>query len=62
MKKLQQEGVSILIIEHNMRILDLCDHVAAVNFGRNVCSGCADEVRKDPDVLQCYQGEREACY
>lgn len=61
MKKLQQEGVSILIIEHNMQILDVCNHVVAINFGQNVCSGCADEVRKDPGVLQCYLGEREEC-
>jgi branched-chain amino acid transport system ATP-binding protein len=61
LRKLKGEGVSILIIEHNMQVLDVCDHVVAINFGENVCSGCADEVRNDPDVIQCYLGEGDAC-
>ena len=59
MQKLQREGVSILIIEHNMQILDACDHVVAINFGQNVCCGCADEVRNNPEVIKCYLGEDE---
>ncbi len=61
LRKLQREGVSILIIEHNMQILDVCNHVAAINYGQNVCSGCAEDVRNDPDVIKCYLGEGEAC-
>lgn len=59
MKKMQKEGMSILVIEHNMQILDTCDHVVAINFGQNVCSGCADDVRNDPEVIKCYLGEDE---
>jgi branched-chain amino acid transport system ATP-binding protein len=58
-RKLRQEGVTILIIEHNMQILDLCDHVAAINFGQNICSGCAEEVKNHPEVIKAYLGGQD---
>ena len=59
MQKLQKEGVSILIIEHNMQILDICDQVFAINFGQNICYGCAEDVCNNPEVIKAYLGDGE---
>ena len=40
MGKMRKQGMTILVIEHNMQILDLCDHVVAINFGQKICDGC----------------------
>jgi branched-chain amino acid transport system ATP-binding protein len=60
MKKLKQQGITILVIEHNMQILNLCDHVVAINFGQKICDGCVDEVRNNSEVIKAYLGERYA--
>jgi branched-chain amino acid transport system ATP-binding protein len=57
MKKMKQEGMTILVIEHNMQILDLCDHVVAINFGQKICDGCVSDVTCHPDVTKAYLGE-----
>ncbi|GAJ18671.1 unnamed protein product, partial [marine sediment metagenome] len=44
-RKTQQQGVTILIVEHNMQILDLCDRVVVISFGNKICEGLPQEVR-----------------
>jgi branched-chain amino acid transport system ATP-binding protein len=55
-KKTQQQGVTFLIVEHNMRILDLCDRVVVINFGQMICEGSPTEVRENRDVISAYFG------
>jgi branched-chain amino acid transport system ATP-binding protein len=57
MEKMRQEGMTILVIEHNMQILDLCDEVVAINFGQKICNGCVADVRNHPEVIKAYLGE-----
>jgi branched-chain amino acid transport system ATP-binding protein len=59
MSRMKKEGMTILVIEHNMQILDLCDQVEAINFGQNICSGCVAEVKNHPEVIKAYLGEQE---
>jgi branched-chain amino acid transport system ATP-binding protein len=58
--KLRQQGITVLIIEHNMQILNYCDHVVAINFGQKICDGTAAEIRKNPEVIKAYLGEQNA--
>ena len=58
MAKVRKQGTTILVIEHNMQILDLCDHVMAINFGQNIGEGTVDEIRNNPDVIKAYLGEQ----
>jgi branched-chain amino acid transport system ATP-binding protein len=48
--------VTILIVEHNMQILDLCDRVVVINFGQKICEGSPKEVRENKDVITAYFG------
>ena len=47
--RLDESGLSILIIEHDMRfIMGLCEQVAVLNFGRLIARGSPDEIRANP--------------
>jgi branched-chain amino acid transport system permease protein len=56
--KLRDQGISILIVEHIMRvIMNISDQVVVLNFGRKIAAGKPHEVAKDPAVMQAYLGE-----
>jgi len=53
-----QEGLSFLVIEHNMDvIMSLCDRVWVLAEGRNLASGTPAEVQKNTQVLEAYLGQ-----
>lgn len=55
-RKLRASGLTVLIVEHNMQILDLCDRVFVISFGEKIFEGTPDEVRKDETVIKTYFG------
>ena len=55
-RKTQQEKVTFVVVEHNMRIMDLCDRVVVINFGHKIAEGSPKEVRKNEDVIRAYFG------
>jgi branched-chain amino acid transport system ATP-binding protein len=55
-KKTQDKGMTLLIVEHNMQILDLCDRVVVINFGQKICEGLPKEVRENKEVIKAYFG------
>lgn len=55
-KKLRDSGITVLIVEHNMQILDLCDRVFVISFGEKIFEGTPDEVRHDETVIKTYFG------
>jgi branched-chain amino acid transport system ATP-binding protein len=58
MKKLRDQGMTILVIEHNMQILDICEHVVAINFGQKIGEGTVEEIRNNPEVIKAYLGDQ----
>ncbi|MFW7343236.1 MAG: ABC transporter ATP-binding protein [Burkholderiaceae bacterium] len=58
LRELHKEfDVGILIIEHDIEtISQLCDRVAALDFGRLIALGTPDEVFSDPEVVRSYTG------
>jgi len=56
----RQQGVTILIVEHNMQILDLCDRVVVISFGQKITEGLPQEVRGNEEVIKAYFGDEHA--
>ena len=52
----KEMGITILIVEHNMQVLDICDNVTVISFGEKIFDGTADEVRDDETVNRVYFG------
>lgn len=52
-------GCSILLIEHDMGVvMDVCDRVVVLNFGRRIAEGPPTAVANDAGVIEAYLGER----
>jgi branched-chain amino acid transport system ATP-binding protein len=57
---LNRDGMTVLLVEHNMRmVMSLSHDVLVLNNGRRIAEGTADEVRRHPEVLAAYLGEAE---
>ena len=54
--KMRDRGITILIVEHNMQILDLTDRVVVISFGEKICEGLPNDVRNDANVIKTYFG------
>lgn len=58
-KRINKQGVTILIVEHVMRvIMGLCDHVAVLHHGEKICEGNPKEVCNDENVIKVYLGKK----
>ena len=54
----RQEGISILLIEHNMRVaMGLSDRLVVLDHGIKLTEGSPEEVRRNPDVIRAYLGK-----
>jgi len=59
-RKTQQEGMTFVVVEHNMQIMDLCDRVVVISFGQKIAEGLPKEVRENKDVIRAYFGGEHA--
>jgi branched-chain amino acid transport system ATP-binding protein len=58
--QLNADGLSVLIIDHDMGvIMGMCQEIAVLNFGKVIAHGRPDEIRKDPAVIEAYLGRDE---
>jgi branched-chain amino acid transport system ATP-binding protein len=55
-RKMQQQKITILLVEHNMKILDLCEKVVVINFGQKIAEGLPKDVRENKEVIKAYFG------
>lgn len=54
---LRSEGVTVLIVEHDMEfVMNLVDRLVVMNFGSKIFEGKPEAVRADPKVQEAYLG------
>lgn len=56
---LRDAGVTVLVVEHNMKLIaDICARVSVLNFGKVIATGSPQQVATDEQVIEAYLGRR----
>jgi branched-chain amino acid transport system ATP-binding protein len=56
-RSLRDDGVTLLVVEHHMRaIMNICDRILVLNFGRLLADGPPEQVARNREVIEAYLG------
>ena len=60
LRRLAADGLAICLVEHDMSlVMDVCETVHVLDYGRTIAVGPPDQVRADPAVIEAYLGTPE---
>jgi branched-chain amino acid transport system ATP-binding protein len=60
-KKIHESGITVLIIEHNMRvIMSISQRLICINYGEKIAEGTPSEVADNQQVIDAYLGVAHA--
>jgi branched-chain amino acid transport system ATP-binding protein len=54
---LRGKGITVLLVEHDMSlVMDICDRVVVLSYGRKLAEGTPAEIQRNPEVIAIYLG------
>lgn len=57
-KKLNGRGLTILVIEHDMKfVMNACNRILVLNFGEKIAEGTPDDIKSNVKVHEAYFGK-----
>jgi branched-chain amino acid transport system ATP-binding protein len=57
-KKIRDEGVTVLLVEHDMTfVMDISDEVVVLDYGRKIAEGSPLMIQDNEEVIKAYLGE-----
>lgn len=55
---IQKRGITVFLIEHDMHlVMDVCEKLLVLEHGKLITSGCPEQVRNNPRVIEAYLGQ-----
>ena len=58
-RRVRESGITVIVIEHNMGvIMNICERIMVLNFGRKIAEGTPEEISTNEEVIKAYLGEK----